>query len=152
MSVMRCSDKWVEKHMLRTPSKRKTVTRQIDYIFVSNRWRSSVTDVKVLWGSSIHRNLHCKDDHALLMCQWCWRLRKVEEKTRRVDWSVRPPSPSTYLGLNPDAASIILNSISPDSPPPFPSSRLLCWSNQTFGRRRRRDDGRGAHCSVPPPS
>ena len=34
------------------------VTKQIDYILMSNRWVSSVKDVNVRWGPSEHRNIY----------------------------------------------------------------------------------------------
>ena len=38
--TMRCSEKWIKKHLTktRTKTKRKRIQKQIDYIFVSNRW------------------------------------------------------------------------------------------------------------------
>ena len=59
------------------------VGHQIDYIFVSRRWKSSVTSCSVSWAPSIHRNLHGeKDDHALLHTKWKWRIHSP--KTRIV--------------------------------------------------------------------
>ena len=81
-----CGETWLRNHLKSTPSKRKRAERQIDYIFVSNRWRSSVTDAKVMWGPSIHRNKYGKDDHALVKCTWCWKLRSAKANPG-TDWS-----------------------------------------------------------------
>ena len=55
--------------------------RQIDYILVSNRWRSSITDSKPRWTPSIHRSITgCKSDHALVECKWKWRMRREKPK------------------------------------------------------------------------
>ena len=67
----------VRKWML--PVKKEFVAKQIDYVFISNRWRSSITDNKVRWGPSIHRNKTGPADHALVECTWSWRIRNVEE-------------------------------------------------------------------------
>ena len=144
----KCSEKWILNHTAKTKLKRKRVQKQIDYIFVSNRWRSSVTDVKVRWGPSIHRNIRGKDDHALVMCQWRWRLREMEEKAG-VDWSVlrASSSSSAFQGLNPEAADIIMrnvdrkypvtaadteemNSVSPPSPLSAPAVLIPTHANE----------------------
>ena len=66
---------------------------QIDYVLVSNRWKSSVTNAKVRWAPSIHRNRngktknkHGKADHALVEITWKWRLRAVAQRPAR-DWN-----------------------------------------------------------------
>ena len=82
---MRCGEKWILKHMAIVP-KRERIEKQIDYVFVSNRWRSSVIDARVRWGPSMHRNIKGKDDHALVSCTWSWRLRAVKPN-KGVDWS-----------------------------------------------------------------
>ena len=59
--TMRCSERWIIEHLvLKSKTKRKRIQKQIDYIFVSNRWRSSVMDAKVRWGPSIHRNTYIR--------------------------------------------------------------------------------------------
>jgi hypothetical protein len=49
---------------------------QIDYILVSTRRSSCVTDSKVRWGPSQHRFGH-KFDHGMVTADWKWRLRDV---------------------------------------------------------------------------
>ena len=52
------------------------VGRQLDYVLVSTRWKSCVTQCRAKWGPSIHRDRHGeKNDHALVECQWKWRIR-----------------------------------------------------------------------------
>ena len=63
--------------------KRETEGRQLDYVLVSNRWSSSVQDAGVRWGPSEHRNIKGKADHALVYCNWTWKLscpKKVVKK------------------------------------------------------------------------
>ena len=60
--------------------KRKTEGRQLDYIFVSDRWQTSVQDASVKWGPSEHRNIQGKADHALVCCKWVWRLQANKSK------------------------------------------------------------------------
>ena len=44
---------------------------QIDYICVSRRWRSSVSNCEVRWAPSKHRSLHGdREDHGLLASTW----------------------------------------------------------------------------------
>ena len=53
------------------------VGRQLDYVLVSTRWKSCVTQCRTKWGPSIHRDRHGeKNDHALVECRWKWRIRK----------------------------------------------------------------------------
>ena len=53
---------------------------QLDYIFVSRRWKSCVRKCSVNWAPSRHRNLHGdKDDHGLLASTWTWRIRCVKQ-------------------------------------------------------------------------
>ena len=52
------------------------VGRQLDYVLVSTRWKSSVTSCRPKWGPAMHRDLHGhKNDHALVECVWRWRMR-----------------------------------------------------------------------------
>ena len=60
---------------------------QLDYIMVSQRWKSSVQDSSVRWGPSEHRNLRGRADHALVQCNWSWKLRTVKKKVAK-DFSV----------------------------------------------------------------
>ena len=53
---------------------------QLDYIFVSRRWKTCVRKCAVDWAPSRHRNLHGdKDDHGLLASTWRWRIRSVKQ-------------------------------------------------------------------------
>ena len=45
------------RKMLAKEKTKKKKGRQIDYILVSNRWRSCVTDCKVKWGPTLHLSL-----------------------------------------------------------------------------------------------
>ena len=40
-------------------------------------------DAKTSWGPSIHRNIHGKSDHALVLAKWGWRVRAVKSVPRR---------------------------------------------------------------------
>jgi len=69
----------LKKHLVR--QKTKKTGHQIDYLFVSRRWKSSVRACKVSWAPSIHRNLYGeKDDHGLLASTWKWRIRTIKPK------------------------------------------------------------------------
>ena len=66
---------------------------QLDYAFISNRWKSCIRQARVRWGPSRHRNrrgrtkrLDGKADHALLELKWSWRLRAVNVNPGK-DWS-----------------------------------------------------------------
>ena len=62
-----------------TRAKRETIGRQLDYIMVSTRWKSCVTSCRSRWGPSIRRSLHgVKSDHALVECEFKWRIRTVK--------------------------------------------------------------------------
>lgn len=81
---MQCDERFLRKRVkLNTPEHRYS---QIDYILVSNRWKSSIESSTVKWGPSIHRNRTGKSDHALVDCTWKWRIRSVKISSRR-DWS-----------------------------------------------------------------
>ena len=49
---------------------------QIDYIFCSQRWRSSIQSAKTRWGTD------CGSDHELLIAKFRLKLKKVEKTTR----------------------------------------------------------------------
>ena len=69
----------LEKVLTRT--KRTKVGRQLDYVLVSTRWKSSITSCKAKWAPSIRRSIHGeKSDHALVECVWRWRLRVVKKQ------------------------------------------------------------------------
>ena len=51
--------------------------RKLDYICVSNRWKSMVKNVRTKWGPSYHRFGH-KFDHGLLSATWRWKKKKRE--------------------------------------------------------------------------
>ena len=59
--------------------------RKLDYICVSNRWKSMMISAKTKWGPSIHR-FGQKFDHGLLSAKWRWRNKKTE-KQKRFDYS-----------------------------------------------------------------
>ena len=58
---------YLPKHKDRRPTK-------LDYVLVSNRWKSMATNSKVQWGASMHRFGEVFD-HALLPVGWAWKLR-----------------------------------------------------------------------------
>ena len=49
---------------------------QIDYIFCSQKWRSSIQSAKTRWGAD------CGSDHELLIAKFRLKLKKVEKTTR----------------------------------------------------------------------
>ena len=72
----------LEKVLVHTTKEK--IGRQLDYVLVSTRWKSCVTDCKPRWGPAIHRDLHGeKNDHALVECTWSWRIRTVKPRTRK---------------------------------------------------------------------
>ena len=80
-----CSENQLQKWLL--PLERnKAVSKQIDYVMVSNRWRSCVSNSRTHWGPAIHGNKHGRVDHALVSCAWKWRVRVCKTKPK-VDWS-----------------------------------------------------------------
>ena len=79
-------EKTLQSWLVKLP-KREVTQRQLDYILVSNRWRASMVNSSVCWGPSIHRNIYGKDDHALVMCRWMWRLRSIKKESG-TDWAV----------------------------------------------------------------
>ena len=75
---------WINSHLCvsNQPNRKKRYS-QIDYILVSKRWASSITDSKVSWAPSIHRNIYGKGDHALVWAKWVWKIRAVRGPSRR---------------------------------------------------------------------
>ena len=69
--LRRCNATYLPKHEQRRPTK-------LDYCLVANRWKSSVDNCCVKWGTSLHR-FGKKFDHELLSTTWSWRIRT--EKT-----------------------------------------------------------------------
>ena len=65
-------------YMPKTRGKRPT---KLDYICVSNRWKSMVTKTETRWGPSIHR-FGQAFDHALLSATWRWKTKKQRKKKR----------------------------------------------------------------------
>ena len=53
--------------------------RKLDYICISNRWKSMMKNSRVKWGPSIHR-FGQKFDHGLLSATWHWKTRKTQRK------------------------------------------------------------------------
>ena len=68
------------------PKDRKKRPTKLDYICVTDRWKSMVIDAKVQWGPSIHR-FGQPFDHGLLSATWRWKTKK-DEKPRRPDYSL----------------------------------------------------------------
>ena len=88
-------------NMFFRPKKRQTVhtwrgnnlykRRQLDYIMVSARWRSSFTDSKVQWSHSRLLMLKGKkSDHGLLLAKFRWRLGKRKRK-QHINWRALKP-------------------------------------------------------------
>ena len=78
-----CGEKKIRSWLI--PTKRSL--KQIDYILVSHRWLSSVTECRSDWAPSIQRSKWgIKEDHALVRCTWKWRLRNVDP-TAGADYS-----------------------------------------------------------------
>ena len=72
--VLRCGQRKLAKML--TKQKKNQLGKQLDYIFVSSRWKSCIRNCGPKWGPSKHRNIHGqKGDHALFACTWQWRLR-----------------------------------------------------------------------------
>ena len=80
----KCTEPMLKRWL--TPIKKSLVKKQLDYILISNRWASSVSDCKVRWAPSIHRNKVGPADHGLLMCKFKWRVRVVKNP-KRTDYS-----------------------------------------------------------------
>ena len=57
---------------------------KLDYICVSNRWKSQVINSDVRWGPSVHR-FGQPFDHGFLSATWRWRT-KNNDRTRRPDF------------------------------------------------------------------
>ena len=64
-----CNASYIAKDEKRRP-------RKLDYMCVSNRWRSMVKNVTVKWGPSEHR-FGRRFDHGLVSAIWHWRTRKA---------------------------------------------------------------------------
>ena len=78
----RCTKKKLAKWLL-PPPRAKRGFKQIDYILVSRRWKSSVTNCKVDWEPSVHKSKwNTREDHALVACEWKWRIREVTLPSR----------------------------------------------------------------------
>jgi hypothetical protein len=82
--VVRFKDKYVRRYTRKELEKillvveTDKVGKQLDYVMVSARRVSCVTQCRPKWGPSKHRDLHGhKNDHALVECTWRWRLKAV---------------------------------------------------------------------------
>ena len=64
-----CNASYIAKDETRRP-------RRLDYMCVSNRWRSMVKNVSVKWAPSTHR-FGRRFDHGLVSAIWHWRTRKT---------------------------------------------------------------------------
>ena len=58
-------------------------------ILIANRWKTSVEQCSVKWGSSLHR-FGKKFDHGLLSATWTWRIR-TEKLTPPPDYKSMTP-------------------------------------------------------------
>ena len=54
---------------------------QIDYIFCSQRWRSSIQSAKARLG------VYCGSDHGVLIAKLILKLKKVRKTTRPFSWT-----------------------------------------------------------------
>ena len=91
--------------------KNASLEKQLDYILVSNRWKSSVSDVKVRWGPSIHRNGR-KADHALVMSRWKWKVRSPRQSARK-DWSILSRADQDSLRLHDSVLGTVRGDLTP---------------------------------------
>ena len=66
-----CNATYMQKDGRRRPTK-------LDYLCVSNRWKSMIINTETKWGPSIHRFGH-QFDHALVSATWRWRTKKTEQ-------------------------------------------------------------------------
>ena len=73
-----CNATYLPKEEERRPTK-------LDYLCVSNRWKSMIIKTEVRWGPSIHR-FGKQYDHGLLSANWKWKISK-KEKIKRSDFS-----------------------------------------------------------------
>ena len=67
------------------PKEKGRRPRKLDYLCVSNRWKSMVLNSDVKWGPSIHR-FGQQFDHGLLSAKWRWKT-KATVKQKRFDFS-----------------------------------------------------------------
>ena len=81
-----CNATYLQKEKGRRPKK-------LDYFFISNRWRSCVTNSTTCWAPSVHR-FGKLFDHSLLKITWRWRVKKDANAKRKdfkamnaEDWS-----------------------------------------------------------------
>ena len=74
------------------------VGRQLDYVLVSTRWKSNITDCKPQWKHAMHRDKYGeRNDHALLECCWKWRIR-VNKSTPCKDFEALYDTPTDENG------------------------------------------------------
>ena len=57
--------------------------RKLDYICVSNRWKSLMINVEVKWGPSIHR-FGKPFDHGFLSAIWRWKTSKRKKANGQI--------------------------------------------------------------------
>ena len=69
-----CNATYLPKDTKRRPTK-------LDYLCVSNRWKSMITNTEVRWGHSIHRFGH-SFDHGLVSVTWRSRTKRTKRKQR----------------------------------------------------------------------
>lgn len=85
--TVKFSDKYVKQYerkeleRILVRSKREKLGKQIDYIMVSSRWKSSIQSCRTRWQPAMHRDIHGeKNDHTLVECIWKWRMRVTKSK------------------------------------------------------------------------
>ena len=70
-----CNATYMPKEAGKRPTK-------LDYICMSNRWKSMVINSKTRWGPSIHR-FGQAFDHGLLSASWRWKTKRQRKKKAR---------------------------------------------------------------------
>ena len=83
---------------------------QIDYILISSRWATAVTDSKVKWGVSISR-WGRKYDHGLVNCLFTSRLR-TDKRPKQLDYSALKDVNTRNCYEDMVKATILLNTVS----------------------------------------
>ena len=111
--IVRFADGYTKKYSKKALQKimviheTEKIAKQLDYILISNRRKSCVTNCRPRWAPSRHRDLHGhSNDHALLECTWRWRLRKVKTNPVR-DYTPLYAPPTVDEHGNPVANALL---------------------------------------------
>ena len=64
--------------MSKDPKRR---SKKLDYLCVTNLWKSLVISSEVKWGPTIHR-FGQQYDHGLVIATWRWKTQKREKKDK----------------------------------------------------------------------